>query len=656
MKKLRLWLLAHSLFTRITLLIAAGLLIMVLGMVLLSRQTVNESVERTLQERLVIARITAERLDGLLQGTTNVLRVMVSEAVLDPAQPGRPQNSQALHAIGTQMGSLAHYVALVDRRGMVVWTEPYLEEVVGSDLSDGNCIQKVLGGLDSITTKVFTLGSTEPTAAIMAGLKSPDGSVPGLVYVALNLSHPDFASFLKPLGVGQTGYAEIVDENGVILASTWPQHLWQQVDHRERLATLIRDDTTMVGTCHNCHTADWTSQPDRQEDVIAFAPLATAPWGVMLRQSQAEAMAYNRVIEQRMIFFGAGFFLVALAGTALSTRSLVQPLQALSRACRRIAAGNLAEAIPPMGSGEIRDLAQSFDAMREQLQASRHEIEAWNQELEQIVEQRTGELVAAEHGRRQLLRKLVAAQEEERRRLARELHDDTSQALTALAVGLETTMMAPATCAEEVKQRLAVSKALALDMQRELQRIILDLRPAILDDLGLVPAIDWYAESRLASQGVQVQMETVGEERRLPSEVETTVFRVAQEAITNIARHARAECVTINLAFTDTVVSLEFEDDGCGFDPEAVMNQGKGSTLSFGLLGMRERVALFGGKVQIHSQPGQGTRVSLEIPWQQPARNGKNGRNGKGEQKDSSFTGRRPCHPERRAAGITQPE
>lgn len=154
-----------------------------------------------------------------------------------------------------------------------------------------------------------------------------------------------------------------------------------------------------------------------------------------------------------------------------------------------------------MGTAEISTLAHSFDTMRQKLKSSLEEIELWNLDLEQKVAQRTAALEIAEHERRELLRKLVAAQEEERRRLARELHDETSQALTALTVGLETALLAPAESAEEVKERLVPIKSLAVEMLEEVQRIILDLRPSILDDLGLVQAIDWYAESRLKTPG-----------------------------------------------------------------------------------------------------------------------------------------------------------
>jgi len=253
------------------------------------------------------------------------------------------------------------------------------------------------------------------------------------------------------------------------------------------------------------------------------------------------------------------------------------------------------------------------------------------------------EEMKVKHMRDRLLKELITAQEEERKRIARELHDETSQALTALAVGLETTIKAPTKNAEQMTERLGSFKVLTGEVLGEIQRIILDLRPAILDDLGLVQAIDWYAESRLKSQGIRIGLETVGEEGRLASEVETTVFRIAQEAITNIARHAGAENVSIELEFTDSAFILNIEDDGYGFDPQKVMAREKGNT-SFGLLGMRERAHLFGGTLSVQSQVKQGTRITVEIPLEGARQNGKN----------TSLAGRRPHHPEGRLESTPQ--
>jgi signal transduction histidine kinase len=233
----------------------------------------------------------------------------------------------------------------------------------------------------------------------------------------------------------------------------------------------------------------------------------------------------------------------------------------------------------------------------------------WGQELECRVRERTRELEAARHAQAELLRKVISAQEEERRRIARDLHDDTSQALASLAMSLDLAAASP----QGLPAQLSAMKELVVNTLDRVHQMIFDLRPSVLDDLGLLAALHWYAESRLEPLGVKVRLDTAGTERRLPSQVETVVFRVAQEAITNIARHAGAESVMMGVEFAHGSISMEIEDDGQGFEP-AALQRTPHDTRGLGLLGMQERVALAGGTFSIWSEPGSGTRIFFRVP------------------------------------------
>jgi signal transduction histidine kinase len=217
------------------------------------------------------------------------------------------------------------------------------------------------------------------------------------------------------------------------------------------------------------------------------------------------------------------------------------------------------------------------------------------------------------------LRKYIAAQEDERKRIARELHDDTAQSLTALAMAIETAVQTPTDSAAEIRALLEPARSLTDRISTEVSRIIRDLRPSLLDDLGLLEALGWYADNRLKPLGIQVTFETVGEGRRLSPELETGLFRVAQEAMSNIARHAEAENASITLEYGDDYVALAVEDDGCGFDVEATLAKGKDGRddSPFGLLGMRERVELMGGTLLVQSRPNQGTSITVRVPLAQ---------------------------------------
>jgi signal transduction histidine kinase len=217
----------------------------------------------------------------------------------------------------------------------------------------------------------------------------------------------------------------------------------------------------------------------------------------------------------------------------------------------------------------------------------------------------------AEAARRQLLRRLVAAQEEERARLSRELHDKMGQHLTALALGLEVHGAGPARASDEGLRRL---QELAEGLSQEVRDLAWELRPPELDHLGLKDALACYAEQWSRRSGVAVDFVSAGEDgRRLSSEAETALYRVAQEALTNVLKHAAARDVTLVLEQTPELVLLVVEDDGRGFDAEEPAD-GAAARRRMGLLGMRERVELAGGALSIESAPGAGTTLVARVP------------------------------------------
>jgi signal transduction histidine kinase len=217
------------------------------------------------------------------------------------------------------------------------------------------------------------------------------------------------------------------------------------------------------------------------------------------------------------------------------------------------------------------------------------------------------------------LRQYIAAQEEERKRIARELHDEPAQLITGLALAIETASQMAANQNGDLRRALASANALTERVSTEIGRIIRDLRPTLLDDLGLLEALEFYADTRLRPLGIQVTSETVGTDGRLSPELETALFRVAQEGMSNIARHARAENVSLTLEFQEEFVAVDIEDDGHGFDVEATFARGQDGS-PFGLMGMRERVDLLNGTLVVESRPGEGTSVRVRVPLQSSLR------------------------------------
>lgn len=224
------------------------------------------------------------------------------------------------------------------------------------------------------------------------------------------------------------------------------------------------------------------------------------------------------------------------------------------------------------------------------------------------------ELRRKEQIRGELLTRLMRAQEEERLRIARELHDGIGQSMSALVFGLNAISAALAQAPEEVPRLVDRLKVSASDAIKELQDIIYDLRPTLLDDLGLVQALKWYARDRLESRGIRVIFEVPDALPRFPSEIETALFRIGQEAITNICKHAEATEVRIRLWVEDGWAGMEIVDNGVGFRWSNIQAE-EGFRRGWGLLGMQERATLLGGKLMIESAPGRGTRLCVHLPW-----------------------------------------
>ncbi len=206
---------------------------------------------------------------------------------------------------------------------------------------------------------------------------------------------------------------------------------------------------------------------------------------------------------------------------------------------------------------------------------------------------------------RDALKRVVATQELERRRLARELHDETGQALTSILLGLRTVEEARGD--EDLRAAVTEVRELVRSTLQDVRQLAVELRPTALDDFGLVPALERLTEAFGEQTGMAVTFgSTLGE--RLPPEIETALYRIAQEALTNVVKHARARSVSIVLGEKPDAATLVVEDDGGGFDPARPRDGG------LGLLGMRERMELVGGRLTVESRPGAGTTLVAEVP------------------------------------------
>jgi signal transduction histidine kinase len=214
--------------------------------------------------------------------------------------------------------------------------------------------------------------------------------------------------------------------------------------------------------------------------------------------------------------------------------------------------------------------------------------------------------------RQRLLAIALSAQENERRRIARDLHDSLGQALTSLMVGLRT--IEESSADEQVKSHIRELRRVGSDTHEEVRRLARGLRPAILDDMGLIPALERYLEDQSSAHHIEIKLESACQNQsRLPEGVETAVFRIVQEATTNAIRHGKAKHLRVNLSCNAGQLRIEIDDDGCGFDATSALKNDEANS-PFGLLSIHERACLLGGEAKINSRPGSGTNIRVEIP------------------------------------------
>jgi signal transduction histidine kinase len=330
----------------------------------------------------------------------------------------------------------------------------------------------------------------------------------------------------------------------------------------------------------------FNSMPSR----LAGAEVITV-LGIPKRVLFAEA---DRVLRRNLTWLGLTATVAVVIGWMGSKLLILRPVRALVNSSLRLGRGDFSVRTGlPHSQDELGQLTLAFDQMA------------------QALEQRELERQRATQKLQVLSHRLVEVQETDRRHIARELHDEIGQSLTAAEMNLQAALQAPGTAALE--RRLEDSIQAVERVLEQVHDLSLNLRPSMLDDLGLEPALRWYTHRQAALTGMQAEFhaESLGE--RLDSVIETECFRVAQEALTNVVRHAKAQTVWVELSRANSHIHLSVRDDGVGFDVAALREEAvRGASL--GLLSMEERTALAGGGLEFRSAPGQGTEVHAWFP------------------------------------------
>lgn len=631
---------------RVLLLVGVGVLVPAALLAGVCWTRLGELDDRVLRERRAAAEAVAAHQDAELTADLEDLQRTASSLALDPDRRN-PERERELLRRAFMGLRFTGGVFLLDAQGRTLVEEPQRERPLSPppdlpELAEALRTGKpVVSGLvpDGAGYRVYAL---VPVASWRGGLA---GVVGGL----LDPSLPHQAAELRHVVLGRKGTADLVDAEGLVLASTDKRHLRSATTCQPTVTRLIREHRAEAQRCGACHPLESSRDAKGYPGVFTVAPLSTARWAVVVVEPEEGTLATAGSLPRSIPTLLAGLLLMAAGFAWGAARSITRPVEQLGAEAEKIAAGRLDEPIPDLGQDEIGRLGRSLDRMRASLAESMAQVERANAGLERRVEARTRELNQAyqalrerEEQRARLLRTVITAQEDERKRIARELHDETTQELAVLVMGLETALAALRSGGPS--PRLDEVKALGVHILEGLHRLIQDLRPAVLDDLGLYSAVRWYAERQLRDRGVALRCELgPPPPARLAPEVEIALFRICQEALNNVVRHAGAESVLIQMEAVNGELRIEIEDDGKGFDAGG---PGPADRPHYGLLGIRERAELLGGTARIDSAPGKGTRVEVRLPLPAAPPGGEPGGRGGTPLDGGSGAGENPPHGE----------
>ena len=508
-------------------------------------------------------------------------------ASAEPVRSGDMEGTQLLLWGSTPLAERFDRVSITDAQGTVVLTmggrlgenvgeQPYFERarrlrtVVRSGLHDDSA------GRPVIVVAVPVFDATR-------------GSFAGCVLGIWDLEQGSLGQALAQIRVGEHGFAYLVDASGTILYHPSRDLIRADARQHPAVAALLRGETgaQTVTFRDRITVVGYAPIPLRERASSLVGDETWLGWGLLTSELWDDIMA---PVRPRLMLMGLLLFLVValpLAIVVLSSRRIVAPLQSLVTQAEQVASGEFETQVSvDQGPSEVRELELAFNVMVDQLSRYRNDIQNY------VVS-------------------ILTSQEEERKRIARELHDDTAQALVVLGRRIE------------MAQEMATDPGLAaeLDSLRDLvddtlhgvRRFTSDLRPPLLEELGLPRTLELLGYRTEREERLRVNLSIIGEPRQLLPELELGLYRLAQEGLSNVRRHAKATQVDVRLAYNADSVILEIDDDGVGFDASASTSD-LVRTGRLGLMGIHERARLFGGRATITSEPGKGTQVRVVIP------------------------------------------
>jgi two-component system sensor histidine kinase UhpB len=561
----------------LTILLLSLMLILTVGVTFLAYQQISQSLAESRDQEL--ASVSAERLSESIEAFVRGLRTLANQTEMQSGEPtlqqGTLERGRDLVADFTADGG----IIILNARGFVSVTEPFRPDLIGQDFSQEPYFQ------DARTLRTSTFsdiikepGSGEDIIVIAVPIEKPDGRFMGVIAGRFYLSFQRLGQEIQKLRVGEEGTAYLVDRQGRLIYHPISRLIGTDFSSREAVQQLQQG--TLVGAV----TSHENGQPSNVE---GYAVVQVTGWGLVIGEPWAQVVEpAQRALKPIAVVLIVGLIAVA-AFVSLGVQAVTDPIQNLVIQTRQVTAGDYDAQVTLSRIKEIRELGMAFNEMVEQIRKYRA-------------------------GVRQYVADITQSQEEERKRIARELHDDTVQSLIAIGQRIEL-IKGVLDDPIEARTRLSELRTMVTGAIASVRQFSRDLRPLALEDLGLVAAMQYLVNQLTQSEGIHVDFRVEGTPEGLPADMEVAIYRILQEALNNVKKHAHATEVTVLAQFAEKQIRLTVEDDGCGFTvPDSITDFA--SSGSFGVMGLQERAHLFGGNIEVESQLDKGTLVRLIIP------------------------------------------
>jgi len=540
------------------------------GVTFLAYRQVSQTLAESRDQELAV--VGAERLSEQMEG---LMRGLLALADQPEMQSGEPTLQEATLNRGrelvTNFTNRDGGVIILDANGFVSVTRPFRPDLIGRDFSQEPYFIRARTAQNFTFSDVIKEPGTNQNVIVIAVpiINKFNNEFVGVIAGRFYTGFQNLGREIEKLKVGQKGTTYLVDRNGQLIYHPIDYLIATDFSHREAVKRLTAGDREGAIT---------SQESDQSRTVEGYAVVPITGWGLIIGEPWSQVVEPAQTSLQP-VFVVLIVGLIVVAGVvSVGVRRVTDPIQSLVTQTRQVAAGDYDAQVKLSRIKEIKELGTAFNEM-----------------VQQIGKYRAGV--------RQYVADITHTQEEERKRIARELHDDTVQSLIAIGQRIELIKGAldePA----EARSRLNELRTMVTGAIASVRQFSRDLRPLTLEDLGLAASMQYLVNQLGHSQNIKVDLKVDGEIDGLTNDMEVAIYRILQEALNNIRKHAHATEAKVWAQFAKRYIRLTVQDNGQGFEvPEAITDFA--SDGSFGVMGLQERAQLFGGEVTIKSSPGQ---------------------------------------------------